>query len=272
METALGDGGGETVLLPDPDGGVVAWDGWAGEFITDYCVSCHSPSASCFASGCHTPGDPRTPDFRQKAYIVADSPMIRCGIAVTQQPAWTVERRRRSRSPCRTPATRSPPTSSAASWSDRSTRGARRRAQHRLRDAGGPDSFRRMIRPLLAGILACFLLSGCVIPLTPAELDRNENHSSPGRSRAQVYRATATALHRSGTRSRSPTTGPAGSRRHRSSSRRRPRERLRSRRDGELGGVEHRRHVGVRRRSAAGRASRVQRRTGRPPTRSTGCT
>jgi hypothetical protein len=33
-----------------------------------------------------------------------------------------------------------------------------------------------------------------VIPLTPAELDRNENHSYPGRSRAQVYRATATAL------------------------------------------------------------------------------
>jgi hypothetical protein len=88
METVLGDGGGETVLLPDPDGGVVAWDGWAGEFITDYCVSCHSPSASCFASGCHTPGDPRTPDFRQKAYIVANSPMIRCGIAVTQQPDW----------------------------------------------------------------------------------------------------------------------------------------------------------------------------------------
>ena len=89
QQTSGDDGGGEVVLIPyPPDGGVVEWDGWAGEFVTDYCVQCHSPSASCFGSGCHTPGDPRTPDFHQKAAIVADAPLIQCGIAVRQALDW----------------------------------------------------------------------------------------------------------------------------------------------------------------------------------------
>ncbi len=88
-QLAAVDGGGETVLLPfPPDGSVVTWDSWAGPFVRDYCVQCHNPSAPCFASGCHTPGDPRTPDFEQKAAVVRDAPIIRCGIAITQPTGW----------------------------------------------------------------------------------------------------------------------------------------------------------------------------------------
>ena len=81
--------GTEVVLLPYPaDGGAVEWDGWAGAFVNDYCVQCHSPTASCFGSGCHTPGDPRTPDFQEKSTGVADAPLIRCGISVVQETSW----------------------------------------------------------------------------------------------------------------------------------------------------------------------------------------
>ncbi len=83
------EGGGEVVLLPYPtDGGVVEWDGWAGAFVTDYCVQCHSPTAPCFGSGCHTPSDPRTPDFEQKSAVVTLAPLIRCGISVSQATSW----------------------------------------------------------------------------------------------------------------------------------------------------------------------------------------
>ena len=47
-------GGDEAVLFPYPaDGGTVEWDGWAGEFVQDYCVQCHNPAANCTGSGCH---------------------------------------------------------------------------------------------------------------------------------------------------------------------------------------------------------------------------
>lgn len=79
----------EVVLLPfPPDGGPLAWDGWAGGFVNDYCVQCHNPSGPCFASGCHSPGDPRAPDFEQKSAVVAHAGMIRCGISVHQDPGW----------------------------------------------------------------------------------------------------------------------------------------------------------------------------------------
>jgi hypothetical protein len=84
------EGGVEEVLLPfPPDGGTVTWDGWAGPFVRDYCVQCHNPQAPCFASGCHTQGDPRTPDFQEKSAVVMNASLIRCGISVTQPAAWS---------------------------------------------------------------------------------------------------------------------------------------------------------------------------------------
>jgi hypothetical protein len=79
--------GGEVVLLPYPDGGTVTWDGWAGAFVADYCVQCHSPSAPCGGSGCH-PGAGELPDFRQQPAVVAFAHTIQCGICVTQDPSW----------------------------------------------------------------------------------------------------------------------------------------------------------------------------------------
>jgi hypothetical protein len=83
-------GGQQEVLLPyPPDGGTVEWDGWAGEFVQDYCVQCHNPSASCGGNGCHAPGDPRiAADFDNKSDVVARAATIRCGISVAQDPSW----------------------------------------------------------------------------------------------------------------------------------------------------------------------------------------
>lgn len=80
--------GAQVVLLPYPaDGGAVEWDGWAGTFVTDYCVQCHSPTAPCTGSGCHTAGE--LPDFTQKNDFVGFAPIIRCGISVQQDPSWS---------------------------------------------------------------------------------------------------------------------------------------------------------------------------------------
>jgi hypothetical protein len=79
--------GGEVVLLPDPDAGAITWDGWAGAFVADYCVQCHSPTAPCGGSGCH-PSAGMLPDFRYQAQVVSFAPTIQCGICVTQSPAW----------------------------------------------------------------------------------------------------------------------------------------------------------------------------------------
>jgi hypothetical protein len=47
---------------------------------------------------------------------------------------------------------------------------------------------------LLGLWLAVASLSGCVMALSPVDLARVENHPYPGRSKAQVFRATVTAL------------------------------------------------------------------------------
>jgi hypothetical protein len=45
------------------------------------------------------------------------------------------------------------------------------------------------------GLLVASLVSAdCGMPLSPADLARNENHAYPGRSKVQVFRATSTAL------------------------------------------------------------------------------
>jgi hypothetical protein len=45
-----------------------------------------------------------------------------------------------------------------------------------------------------AFVFASLALAGCAVPLTPAELAQYEAHSYPARSKAQVYKATETAL------------------------------------------------------------------------------
>ncbi len=46
----------------------------------------------------------------------------------------------------------------------------------------------------VAATLLASLVGACGLPLSPADLARDENHYIPARSRAQVYRATVTAL------------------------------------------------------------------------------
>jgi hypothetical protein len=74
------------------DGEAVTWDTWVSGLSNVYCVSCHNPSASCGGSGCHSPDDPALYDLlfdmRQQSSWVELAPTIRCGIAVTQDPAW----------------------------------------------------------------------------------------------------------------------------------------------------------------------------------------
>jgi hypothetical protein len=77
------------VLLPYPDdGGAVMWDGWAGTFVLDYCVECHSPTAPCGGSGCHATGDPALFDFHEESAVVQRAATIQCGIATEQDPSW----------------------------------------------------------------------------------------------------------------------------------------------------------------------------------------
>lgn len=79
----------EVVLLPFPDdAGEVTWDGWAGAFVRDYCTECHQPSAPCGGNGCHAPGDPALWDFHDKTAFTDRADIIKCGIAVTQDPSW----------------------------------------------------------------------------------------------------------------------------------------------------------------------------------------
>jgi hypothetical protein len=88
IDDSVGDGGArEVVSLPDPGDGGVAWDGWAGEFVSDYCVACHNPTAPCGGSGCH-PSAGQIPDFRTRSAVFAYAPMIRCGISVKEDPSW----------------------------------------------------------------------------------------------------------------------------------------------------------------------------------------
>ncbi|HEY2511297.1 MAG TPA: hypothetical protein VGI39_10595 [Polyangiaceae bacterium] len=82
------DAGDDPISIPVPDGGVVTWDGWAGEFVTDYCVACHNPTTTaCSGSACHPANGP-IPDFRLRSMVVAYAPIIRCGVSTQQDPAW----------------------------------------------------------------------------------------------------------------------------------------------------------------------------------------
>jgi hypothetical protein len=47
---------------------------------------------------------------------------------------------------------------------------------------------------LLVCVLGALISAGCGMPMSPADLARNENHAYPGRSKAQVFHATVTAL------------------------------------------------------------------------------
>jgi hypothetical protein len=76
----------EVALLPDPDGGAT-WDDWTAVFVQDYCVQCHNPNAGCGGTNCHPANGP-LPDFRIRSAVVGWAPMIRCGIATQQDPAW----------------------------------------------------------------------------------------------------------------------------------------------------------------------------------------
>jgi hypothetical protein len=76
-------------VIPGPGDAGVTWDGWAGEFVRAYCVPCHSPTAPCGGNGCHASGDPTVIDFRDKQAITDRAPVIRCGIAAQQDPAWS---------------------------------------------------------------------------------------------------------------------------------------------------------------------------------------
>jgi hypothetical protein len=87
---SVGDDGGDAapVILPDPpDGGPVEWTGWAGDFVRDYCVQCHNPAAPCSGVQCHPTAGPLF-DFRLQDTVVSMAPQMRCGVAVTQDPAW----------------------------------------------------------------------------------------------------------------------------------------------------------------------------------------
>jgi hypothetical protein len=49
-------------------------------------------------------------------------------------------------------------------------------------------------RLALLAVLAPISLPACGFPMSPADLARNENHAYPGRTQAQVFHATLTAL------------------------------------------------------------------------------
>lgn len=82
---------------PDPagDGGAVTWADWVSGFSNVYCVACHNPQAPCGGSGCHIPSNPQVNallfDLREKSSWLERAATIRCGIVVTQDPAWNCD-------------------------------------------------------------------------------------------------------------------------------------------------------------------------------------
>ncbi len=52
------------------------WASWAQGFFTKYCVECHAAGNSAGL------------DFGQQAIVVTNADTIRCGVCVTQDPAW----------------------------------------------------------------------------------------------------------------------------------------------------------------------------------------
>ena len=51
-------------------------------------------------------------------------------------------------------------------------------------------------RYFFVGVLSlfCVALSACATPLSPADLEHNETHETPGHNKSQAHRATVTAL------------------------------------------------------------------------------
>ncbi|HEY8089308.1 MAG TPA: hypothetical protein VIF09_15720 [Polyangiaceae bacterium] len=53
------------------------WANWGQGFFTRYCVECHAA------------GNTSGLDFGQQSIVVTNASTIRCGVAVTQDPAWS---------------------------------------------------------------------------------------------------------------------------------------------------------------------------------------
>jgi hypothetical protein len=70
-----------TASSPDGSAGGEAssdtWQSWAQGFFATYCVSCHNATT-----------DTTGRDYTKQAKVVLDAPVIRCGVAVTQDPSW----------------------------------------------------------------------------------------------------------------------------------------------------------------------------------------
>lgn len=60
-----------------PDGADTdTWVSWGAGFFTKYCVECHDAA------------DPKGLNFGDQAAVVANRDAIRCGVCVSQDPAW----------------------------------------------------------------------------------------------------------------------------------------------------------------------------------------
>jgi hypothetical protein len=57
---------------PDTD----TWDNWALNFFTTYCVECHAAN------------NPKGLNFGVQSIVAANKDTIRCGVCVSQDPAW----------------------------------------------------------------------------------------------------------------------------------------------------------------------------------------
>jgi hypothetical protein len=68
--SASGDDGG---------GSGDTWQSWAQGFFAMYCVSCHNST------------DTTGRDFSKQAIVVLNAPVIRCGVAVTQEASWNCD-------------------------------------------------------------------------------------------------------------------------------------------------------------------------------------
>ena len=80
------DAGSPDAGSPDaggPDAGADTWSTWASpDFFARYCTSCHTPGQQGDPSGAHY-------DFTGYTDVAAHAAEIRCGTAVTQDPAWS---------------------------------------------------------------------------------------------------------------------------------------------------------------------------------------
>jgi hypothetical protein len=72
--TPGGDGGGGAGN--DGGGGADTWTSYAAGFTKAYCTECHDPQ------------DSTGRDYNLQAKVEAEKLVIRCGVAVTQDPTW----------------------------------------------------------------------------------------------------------------------------------------------------------------------------------------